>query len=94
MEVILGWVLAAFLVGYPLAAPWRKGFIVGWLLIWFSLWVLFFLRADYESEHFEKGIVSGSLLIGIAIFAFSIASFVRVIGRRLTQWQRRRHGGR
>jgi hypothetical protein len=71
----------------------RLAFIVGWLLIWFSLWVLLFLRADYESEHFEKGIVSSSLLIGIAIFAFSIASFVRVIGRGLTQWQRRRHGG-
>jgi hypothetical protein len=86
MRAGLIWLLTLFLVVYPLVAPWKRSFIVGWLVIWFSLWALFFVRADYESAHIVKGIVSGSALVDVAILVFAVASLVRVVGRGVVQW--------
>ena len=90
MRGALIWLLVLLLVLYPLIAPWKKSFIIGWLVIWFSLWALFFARADYESAHVVKGIVSGSALVGIAIFIFAAASLLRAAGRGVAQWWRRK----
>jgi hypothetical protein len=84
------WLGALFLVLYPLIAPWRRSFIVGWLAIWFSLWALFFVRADYESAHVVKGMLSGSSMVGVAIFLFAVASSLRALGREVVQWWRRK----
>jgi hypothetical protein len=86
MRAGLIWLLALFLVVYPLVAPWKRSFIVGWLVTWFSLWTLFFVRAEYESAHIVRGIVSGSALVGVAIFIFALASLLRLVGRGLVQW--------
>lgn len=86
MRVALIWLMALFLVLYPLIAPWRRPFTVGWLAIWFSLWAFFFLRAEYESAHVVKGIIPGSALVGVAIALFSVASLLRVVGRGVVRW--------
>ena len=80
------WLLGIFLVLYPLAAPWRRAYIIGWLALWFSLWAVFFIRLEHESLHIIKGVLSGSVAIGAAIFIFTISSLVRIIFRVVMHW--------
>lgn len=77
--------LTFVLVVYPLVAPWRRSFIVGWMVIWFCLWIIFFARVNYESAHPVKGFFPVSALVGCGIFIFIVASLLRVIFRMVVQ---------
>jgi len=90
MRITLIWLVALFLMFYPLIAPWKRSFIAGWLVIWFSLWALFFARVDYELTHTIKGVVSGSALISATIFIFAVSSLLRTVGWGILQWWRRK----
>jgi hypothetical protein len=73
MGVGVIWLSVLFLVIYPLVSPWKRPFIVGWLVIWFSLWAFFFVLTD-------------SVLVDIAIFIFAVSSLLRIVSRGVVQW--------
>lgn len=85
------WSLMLFLIGYPLLAPWEKNYIAGWVAVWFLLWAAFLLRVDYESTRIIKDFIPVSVLIGVVILIFSVASLLRLVGRGLYLWWRKMH---
>lgn len=68
---------------YPLIAPWKRFFIIAWFIIWIGWWGFFFFLADFESEHLTKGIISGTMVIGVFIALFVVASLIRLLIRRV-----------